>query len=83
MLNRNISQFVDASNLDLHSDLDVVWNVLSETENARIDDVVNELFIIQISSIPNHRSQKTNHRIDLKWIKMQSRVFFVPVHFNN
>ena len=54
MLNRNISELVDASNLDLHSDLDIIWDVLGETKDAGVNDIVNQLFIVQITSITNH-----------------------------
>ena len=56
VLNRDISELVDASNLDLHSDLDIIWDVLGETKDAGVNDIVNQLFIVQITSITNHRS---------------------------
>ena len=79
MLNRNISQFVNASNLDLHSDLDVIWNILGEAENASIDDVVNHLLIIQISSVANHRTQETNHGIDLNMFNSTISIYLVVI----
>ena len=54
MLNRDISELVDASNFDLHSDLDIIWDVLGEAKDAGINDIVNQLFIIQITTIANH-----------------------------
>lgn len=68
MLNRNISELVDASNFDLHSDLDIIWDVLGEAKDTGVDDIVNQLFIIQIAPIANHRSQKPCHRINLKFV---------------
>ena len=61
MLNWNISELVDASNLDLHSDLDIIWDVLGEAKDTGVDDIVNQLFIIQIASVTNHRSKKACH----------------------
>ena len=54
VLNWDISELIDASNLDLHSDLDIIWDVLGEAKDASVDDVVNQLLIIQIASIANH-----------------------------
>ena len=66
VLNRNVSKLVDASNLDFHPDLDIVWDVLSEAKDASINDVVNQLLIIQVASISNHRSKESGHGIDLQ-----------------
>ena len=66
VLNRNISKLVDASNLDLHPDLDIVRDVLSEAKDASINDVVNQLLIIQVTSVSNHRSKESGHGIDLQ-----------------
>ena len=41
VLNGNISELVDATNLDLHSNLDIVWDVLSKAKDAGVNDVVN------------------------------------------
>ena len=54
VLNRNVSQLVDTSKLDLHSDFYVIWNILGEAENAGIDDIMNQLLVVQISTIANH-----------------------------
>ena len=66
VLNRNVSELVDASNLDLHPDLDLVWDVLGEAKDASINDVVNQLLIIQVASISNHRPEESGHGIDLQ-----------------
>ena len=68
MLNRDISELVDASNFDLHSDLNIIWDVLGEAKDACINDIVNQLFIIQITTIANHWSKEASHWINLKFV---------------
>ena len=66
VLNRNVSQLVDTSKLDLHSDFYVIWNILGEAENAGIDDIMNQLLVVQISTIANHWTKKSDHGVNLR-----------------
>ena len=66
VLNGNVSQLVDTSKLDLHSDFYVIWNILGEAENTGIDDIMNQLFVVQIATVANHWTEKSDHGVDLQ-----------------
>ena len=76
VFNGDISELVQAANVDLHPLLDVMTEVLGEAEDAAENDGVNQVVVSQLvarvgvvfgsaSRLPDHGSHQAAHGVDL------------------